>query len=212
MTQFGHMVTPVLVTIFFLNTTPCFSSTIPFSESDVGHAILYYSNKFNIDPKILFVLSSIESDFKPLAISIETTPNKAVILKQLASKNIRVKSGKTFHSKLALVTLYPKNYDTAVFIIKHLKELGFTFDVGLMQINTCNFSLHEAEEMLEPNKNILKASAHFNTCQHEFSKNLKYQVECYNRGAGNLKRMLRKGGRYFPYWSRFQKRWKLFFD
>jgi len=188
-----------------------FSSDLPFSEKEVAQEIVKQAKANDIDTRILFTLASTESDFKPLSIAIETSPARAEILKSLASKNIEVTAGKTFHSKIALVTLYPKDYPTAVFLITKLEELGFTYDVGLMQVNTCNFCLSETKKMLDPKSNIEKATKHFKVCQKEFSS-IKLQVECYNRGAGNLRKMLKKGGNYFPYWKRYKEHWDRYFD
>jgi len=184
---------------------------IPFAEREVGLMMLMKSTKYGLNPKMVYAIASVESDFEPLAIAVETSKPKADVLRKLASKNIRVRIGKTYHSKINLVSLYPDSYKTAVFIINNLERLGFTFDVGLMQVNTCNFNQKEVRLMLDPEANLEKASKHLKGCVDRYSST-KLQVECYNRGAGNLNRMLKKGGRYFPYWKRYKKHYYKYFN
>lgn len=182
----------------------------PFTDREVAEAMIRKGAKYNIDTRILYTIASIESNFEPLAIAVETSKHKAEVLKQLASDNIKILTGRTYHSRIWLVSIYPDSYDTAVFIIHQLEKLGFGFDVGLMQINTVNFTLKEVKEMFNPEKNLEKACLHLSGCIKRY-KSKKLQVECYNRGAGNLNRMLKKGGSYFPYWKRYNRHWNKYF-
>lgn len=198
-------------TIFLLMAfVTLLDANIPFGERDIANAIINKANKYGIDYRMLYTIASIESNFEPMAIAVETSQAKAEVLKQLSSKNIKILIGKTYHSKIWLVSIYPDSYDTAVFIIHKLEELGFGFDVGLMQINTVNFSLHEVEKMFSPENNLEKACKHLSGCLRQFKKPV-HQVECYNRGSGNLRKMLRKGKHYYPYWERYQRHWKKYF-
>jgi len=187
------------------------------SDDSVSEALLSNCNDGIVDCRMLYTLMSIESDFEPFAIAIETTAERASVLKNLRSKDIRViYGGKTYHSGLSVVSVYPNDIDTAIFIIHTLEKLGFGFDVGLMQINTVNFSLSEVKKMFYPYANIAKAKKHLKKCLREFSY-LPHQVECYNRGAGNLRKSLKSARRkgkvyaYYPYWERYKKHWEKYF-
>lgn len=184
---------------------------IPFGEHDVARLIMEKSKEYGIDKKMLYTIASIESGFEPLAITVETTKEKAEVLKTLASKDIKIKTGRTYHSKIWIVSIYPNNYDIAVFIIEHLERLGFSFDVGLMQINTCNFTLSEVKKMFVPSENLDKACKHLKGCIKKYKKKV-HQVECYNRGAGNLNKMLKTQKRYYPYWERYKRHYKSYFE
>lgn len=180
------------------------SSAKVFSEEEVANMIVSASQRWELDAELLYTLASVESDFNPLAIAVETTEKKAKILKELDSPEIRVRLGKTFHSGLTVVSIRPKDYETARFIIRILEENEFIFDVGLFQINTCNFTLEEVDEMFSPRQNIEKACIHLKSCTKQFSDKI-HQIECYNRGGGNLRKMLKTKKRYYPYYKRFKK-------
>ncbi len=205
------MIKKHILSILLLSIFSTFSSAdSPFGEVDIAQVILQKAQKYNLDYRMLYTIASIESDFEPMAIAVETSFEKAQVLRQLASESIKIRTGTTYHSKIALVSIYPDSYETAVFIITRLEALGFTFDVGLMQINTVNFDRYEVEEMLSPEQNLEKACKHLSGCVSRF-KNKAHQVECYNRGGGNLSKMLRKGKAYYPYWDRYKQHWNKYF-
>jgi hypothetical protein len=184
-----------------------------FTEEEVANSIIKASEKYNINPKILYTLASIESNFHPMVITVETTEESARVLSTLRRAGVRVvfsPKAKTFHSGLSIIDIYPDSTEIASYIIKLLKKHKFCFDVGLMQINTVNFSVKEAEKMYYPEKNIDRAARVFAGCQKRFNSII-HQVECYNRGAGNLKSALRKNKRYYPYWRRFRRHYKNYF-
>lgn len=183
-----------------------------FSEEEIATAILNISKKYKIKPQILFTIASIESDFEPLAIAVETSPRSAKVLTMLRSQGIRViGGGETFHSKKSVVSIYPDDLDAAILIAEVLEKEGFIFDLGIMQINTFNFNLAESIEMFYPNKNLEKAAIHLSGCIKRFKKEA-HQIECYNRGGGNLNKMLKKGGKYYPYYKRYKKHYKRIFS
>ena len=181
-----------------------------FSEQRIAKVINQKAKKYGLDTRKLFTIASIESGFNPFAIAIETSYAKAMTLKKLQSTHIKIQVGRTYHSRIWLVTVLPDRYQDAVLIIETLEKLGFGFDVGLMQINTVNFTLSEVKEMLKPQKNIEKSARILKSCMSQF-KNKVHQIECYNRGAGNLRKMLRKGGNYYPYYARYKRHWKRYF-
>lgn len=195
---------------FFIHAEEVRVNNVPFGEADVAQIILQKSEKYGIDYRMLFTIASVESNFEPMAISVVTSSAKAQVLKQLASKDIRIQTGTTYHSKISLVSIFPNSYETAVFIIHKLEELGFKFSVGFMQVDTVNFSLEEVKKMFHPEYNLEKAAKHLSGCINQF-KTTVHQVECYNRGAGNLSKMLRNGKHYYPYWKRYKDHWRRYF-
>ena len=191
-----------ILLIVFLSTLHC----KVFSENEIANEILRVSKKYNLDASMLYTIAMIESKFEPLAIAVETSNRSAKILSTLRSKGIRVVSGKakTYHSKKAIVSIYPDDLETAKTIIVLLEKFGFTFDVGLMQINTCNFTLKEVEAMFYPKNNLEKSAKHLSGCVRRY-QNTVHQIECYNRGAGNLNKMLKKKIYYYPYYKEYKK-------
>ena len=178
----------------------------PMQEISVAKAIVKNANAYNIDSKILFTLIDVESDFEPNAIAVETSKAAAETLKALRSDSIKVTTGRTYHSRLYLVSIFPKRKEDAMYISQLLKSMDFIFDVGLMQINTCNFKQHEATKMFDVDYNIQKGAKILKSCTRLF-KDFKNQLECYNRGAGNLRKALKKGKNYAPYYKRFLQKW-----
>lgn len=175
-------------------------------EEEVANAVLRNAQLYNIDPKVFYTLIDIESAFYPNAICVETNKESAQILKNLESDSIRIRTGKTYHSKIWTVSIYPKSKADAITMSKQLRSMGFVYDTGLMQINSCNFKLEEAGKMFDVTYNIDKGAKIFHTCTKLFS-NFKHQVECYNRGAGNLRKSLKKGKHYYPYYDQYRKKW-----
>jgi len=200
-----------IVSAFFILFS-VFSYGKVYSEEYVANIFKQTALKYNIPFEVLYTIASIESDFQPIVITVETTRESAEVLEKLRSPNIRVIFGNntTFHSKKSVISLYPKDIDIAKFLIVLLKKKKFVFDVGLMQINAVNFTVEEAEEMLDPVKNIDKAGKIYRYCVNLF-KNRIHSVECYNRGAGNLRNDLKKGKRYYPYWDRFKRHYNNYF-
>jgi hypothetical protein len=178
---------------------------------EIADSIHYIKEKYSISEKTLFSLISIESDFKPLVITIETNPRVAKILAALRDIGVKIKTGgTTFHSKQAIVDIYPANIEMAVFIAKNLKRLGYIFDVGLAQINSTNLTIKEIDKIFYPKVNLEKAAQILKSCARQYNS-LKLQLECYNRGAGNIKRALRNGDNYYPYWARYKQHYKNYF-
>lgn len=177
------------------------------AEQETSRAILKNAELYNIDPKILYTLISIESAFQPNIIAVETSKAAAEKLKALKSDDISIMIGRTYHSRLYLVSISPKKKEDALLIAELLKKMGFIFDVGLMQINTCNFRREETRKMFDIAYNIHKGTKILKGCVNLF-RDFKNQVECYNRGAGNLRKALKKGRGYAPYYDRFIQKWE----
>jgi len=193
---------------FYTCTSPLAGAPTP---EEIAENILFYSNKHSIDFEILYTIASIESSFSPLVITIETdnsTAKRLNLLKELGLKI--VSSGITYHSKKTIVNIYPPTIDIAQFIVTSLKQENYTFDLGLMQINSVNFSEEEAKDLFYPKNNIEKSTEILSTCMRQF-KTFRNKIECYNRGAGNLRKALKKGLTNYPYYERYKKHFSLYF-
>lgn len=194
------------LTLLFLSFRLVFSQV--FTEEEVVKGMIAAARHHNIPLESLVTIASTESDFRPLILTIETKPKTAKLLKRLAGAGLRIiTGGQTSHSKLAIVNILPKSIEEAIFVARALKANGYTFDLGLMQINSCNFSLNEIDKLFYPSYNVAKSAKILKSCVISF-KRRRDQIECYNRGAGNLKRYLKKKKRRkkFPYWKRFNKK------
>lgn len=178
----------------------------------IAHAIKNANKISGIPENVYFTIMSIESNFEPLAISVVTSEKRAKLIKKLHSPNIKVLvGGKAFHQNRRVVSIYPKTVEYAKLIAKTLKENKYSFAVGLTQIDTSNFSLSEVEQMFDPKKNLEKSAKVLKGCYKRFG-NLTHRIECYNRGGGNLNRMLKTKKRYYPYYARYKKHHKKYFS
>jgi len=193
----------------FYNCTSPLANVV--TEEEISEAILYVANKYEIDPSIIYTLVSIESNFSPYVITIETTPQIAQLLEALRDLGLKIiTGGTTFHSKQAIVNVYAEDLAVAQYIAEILKEQEYDFDLGLMQIHSTNFTLQETAALFYPKTNIEKSIKILKTCRSLF-KSKQNQIECYNRGGGNLRRALKQGNIEYPYYKRFQKHYNKYF-
>ena len=194
----------------FYNCTSPLANVV--TEEEISEAILYVANKYDIDPSIIYTLASIESNFSPYVITIETTPKIAQLLESLRDLGLKIiTGGTTFHSKQAMVNIYTEDLAMAQYIAEILKEQEYTFDLGLMQIHSTNFTLEETAALFYPKNNLDKSMQILAVCRKLFSTQ-KNQIECYNRGAGNLKKALAKNKLLYPYYKRYEKHYGKYFE
>jgi hypothetical protein len=193
----------------FYNCTSPLANTV--TEEEVSEAIILIAEKYKIDPSTIYTIASIESNFKPYVITIETTPKIAKLLEALRELGLKIiTGGTTFHSKQAIVNIYPKDIAMAQYIAEILKQNDYDFDLGLMQIHSTNFTLEETAALFYPKNNIEKSMKILRTCMKRF-KAKKNQIECYNRGGGNLNRALLNKKLKYPYYSRFIEHYNKYF-
>jgi len=194
----------------FYNCTTPLANTV--TNEEVSEAIILASQKYKIDPSTIYTLASIESNFEPYVITIETTPKIALLLESLRALGLRiVTGGTTFHSKRAIVNIYPTDITMAMYIAKILKEEAYAFDLGLMQIHSTNFTLEETSALFYPKNNLDKSMQILTTCSKLFDSQ-KNQIECYNRGAGNLRKALNQNKLSYPYYKRYEEHYGKYFD
>ena len=193
----------------FYNCTSVLANVV--TEEEISEAILYVSKKYSIDVSTIYTLASIESNFSPYVITIETTPKIARLLEALRELGLKIITGGiTFHSKQAIVNIYPKDIAIAQYIAEILKQNDYAFDLGLMQIHSTNFTLEETAALFYPKNNLEKSMNILATCKKRF-KEKKNQIECYNRGGGNLNKALKNNHSQYPYYKRFMKHYHKYF-
>ena len=199
----------------FIGAKRFYNCTSPLAkmvtEEEVSESILFVAKKYKIDPSTVYTIASIESNFKPYVITIETTPQIARLLEALRDLGLKiVTGGTTFHSKQAIVNIYPKDIAVAQYIAEILKQNEYAFDLGLMQIHSTNFTLQETAALFYPKNNLEKSMQILTTCRKLFNTQ-KNQIECYNRGAGNLQKALKNNISRYPYYIRFVKHYNMYF-
>lgn len=194
----------------FYNCTSPLANVV--TEEEISEAILYVAKKYDIELSTIYTLVSIESNFSPYVITIETTPQIAKLLETLRELGLKIiTGGTTFHSKQAIVNIYPQDIAMAQYIAEILKQHDYRFDLGLMQIHSTNFSLAETAALFYPKNNLEKSMTILKTCMRLFSTK-KNQIECYNRGGGNLRKALKKNKNLkYPYHDRFVKHYNKYF-
>lgn len=158
-----------------------------YSPDDISKALKEASHKHEIDKKILYTLAKIESGFNPLIISFVSSK------KDYDFKNL-TKNTKKYKDKY-LISLQGSEKDLidALKILLRYKKLRV--DVGLMQINSVNFSYSEIDHIFKPSYNINKSSEILKACK-ALKSNLKDSIECYNKGTGKYVK--------YDYYNRFK--------
>ena len=194
----------------FYNCTSPLANVV--TEEEISEAILYIAQKYHIEPSTIYTIASIESNFKPYVITIETTPQIAQLLETLRDLGLKiVTGGTTFHSKQAIVNIYPKDIAMAQYLAEILKQNEYDFDLGLMQIHSNNFTLKETASLFYPKNNIEKSMQILRSCIKRFSTK-KNQIECYNRGGGNLNKALKNKNLKYPYYKRYTEHYQRYFN
>lgn len=169
-----------------------------FTDLEIANAIKKIAFEENISPKILYTIVKIESNFNPKIISMLLEKDE---VKKVTSLNRKDRFKVTSYDyalnpnkKIVNILAYKK--DDLTILIKILKENGFSFDVGLAQINSHNFSLSEVEKIVSLEGNLRKASQILKSCIVA-KKDIEDAIECYNYGLKPRKKNI--------YFARFKK-------
>lgn len=172
-----------------------------YSYSDILNSIRYVAATQGVEPRILYTIVKIESDFDPFAISFLTNSQNATYFKSLENDNIRIKiSQYSLNRSKWVVSISPVNEAYATQIARLLIQDGFSIDVGLGQLNSQNFELSEVDEIFNPVQNLTKCSKILRGCFNAKNKDIKNTIECYNYG-------MRKRHSN-PYFNRFFKHYE----
>ncbi|ARE81418.1 transglycosylase SLT domain-containing protein [Campylobacter helveticus] len=154
----------VLFSFSFANAT---------KEQIIANALKEEALNANIDKRLLYTLAKIESNFEPLIIAF-TSKNKINIM----GNNIDLRHLKYKDKFLIQIRSDAKTLEK---IALYLLDKGFNIDIGLMQINSINFTKEEIPYLFNPSYNIKKAIKVLKTCKSKFNS-LKQSIECYNKG------------------------------
>ncbi|OCS21965.1 hypothetical protein CFVI97532_07130 [Campylobacter fetus subsp. venerealis cfvi97/532] len=143
-----------------------------YSDQDIADELKIASAKSNINKRVLYTIAKIESDFTPLIISFTSYkkdhnyPNLIRSVGKYKNKYIISFRGDEINLKNALEDLINK---------------GYKVDVGLMQINSVNFTKDEIGDIFNIKYNIDKSVSVLKTCI-DLTKTTKQSIECYNKG------------------------------
>lgn len=160
-----------------------------FSEASIAKALKENSQQAGIDGRILYTIAKIETNFNPLTIAFVSKEHYKPF-----------KNTKTLKQKYKDRFLYSISSNDKDVLIEHARDLIVlkkeSVDVGLMQINSINFSLDELDNMFDLNYNIAKSLKVLDICCVKYS-NVKEIIECYNKGFRQHK--------YNDYYTKFKK-------
>ncbi len=157
------------------------------SDYEIANSLKNASKINNIDARVLYTIAKIESAFDPFIISFVSDRS------DFRFDNVDVKVAK-FRSK-KLINISSKSPQTLIKIAHKLIDDGYKIDVGLMQINSQNFSKNELNQMFDLDKNIKAAAKILKSCNTKY-QTMQKTIECYNKGF--------KGAKSLDYFTRFK--------
>ena len=172
-----------IIILMFLTFSLSFCN---INSKEIAKALKYNALKYNIDKKILYTIAKIESNFNTNVIAFVSDKKVNIIGKNIKIKNLNYKNKYLIQISSDINTLKK----IAIFFI----QKGYKIDVGLMQINSQNFTLQELDYIFNLDYNISKAVDILYQCKNKF-KNVKNTIECYNKGN--------KLGKNYDYYKRF---------
>ncbi|EFP2932858.1 lytic transglycosylase domain-containing protein, partial [Campylobacter jejuni] len=172
-----------IIILMFLTFSLSFCN---INSKEIANALKYNALKYNIDKKILYTIAKIESNFNTNVIAFVSDKKVNIIGKNIKIKNLNYKNKYLIQISSDINTLKK----IAIFFI----QKGYKIDVGLMQINSQNFTLQELDYIFNLDYNISKAVDILYQCKNKF-KNVKNTIECYNKGN--------KLGKNYDYYKRF---------
>ncbi|ULO04496.1 transglycosylase SLT domain-containing protein [Campylobacter sp. RM12651] len=169
-----------------------------FTDLEIAEAIKKVAFEENINPKILYTIVKIESNFNPKIISMLLEKDEVNKIITLNRKNKFKVSFYDYalNSNKKIVNILAYNKDDLVILTQILKENNFSFDVGLAQINSYNFSISEVEQVVSLEGNLRKATQILKSCIVA-KKDIENAIECYNYGLKPRKKNI--------YFARFKK-------
>ncbi|TEY00719.1 transglycosylase SLT domain-containing protein [Campylobacter sp. US33a] len=176
-----------LMSLLLISIIECFA----YSKEEIAYMLKKQALYSQIDARVLYTVAKIESGFNPFIISFVSTTNKNFNYDKVVKTTI-----KPYQNNKFIVNIESKDVEKLVNITKDLIEDGYKVDVGLMQINSQNFSKSEIKKMFELKTNILKATEILKLCGIKY-QNIKNTIECYNKGY--------RQGEVLTYFNRFKE-------
>lgn len=136
-----------------------------------------------VDKQVYLSIVKIESNGKQNIIAFNGSDNFYNYLKGLKEIDSSLEIKK--YSPNRIVIYSPNNSSSIVAIAKELYLLQKSFDLGIAQINSQNFSYEEIPLMLDIKYNIIKANNILADCRARFHLSIPSSIECYNKGYIN---------------------------
>lgn len=170
-------------------------STFSFAKLDneLKEHFEFASNKTDVEKKLLMALAKTETSFNRYSIGIIANQPE-MLHKFFKINNVSFAQGKGSKNKLFSLTINDKEkaeeyfYKFKYFVKKYPNAIK-TYDLGLMQINVSNIKGDEEKEkmyLLNTKVNSLYGAVILQDCYNKF-KNVKYAIECYNKGTNKKK-------------------------
>lgn len=132
-----------IIILMFLTFSLSFCN---INSKEIANALKYNALKYNIDKKILYTIAKIESNFNTNVIAFVSDKKVNIIGKNIKIKNLNYKNKYLIQISSDINTLKK----IAIFFI----QKGYKIDVGLMQINSQNFTLQELDYIFNLDYNI----------------------------------------------------------
>ncbi|ROR38773.1 transglycosylase SLT domain-containing protein [Caminibacter pacificus] len=160
--------------LIFLSISFLFAESI---GGGLAEKIERIANYYNIDPKVIYTIIKIESNFNPFSINanFKSKEKKKAFIKLLKQYGVKYSVwGKA-------VSVSPKTKKTAKMLIENLKLMKVSsYDIGLMQINSKNLTETEEKLALNPEYSIIKGTKILRKCFDYNNYNIYKTLICYN--------------------------------
>ena len=159
-----------------------------YATADLESFFDIASKETEVEKKLLKALAKTETNFSKYSIGIIAKNPDAL---NIFFKNNQIK----FKQRTTHFSLFINDKDTAIdvyhkfkYFIHHNPTAIKTYDLGLMQINEANMK-EENEKMfyLDTKLNAIYAGFILQDCFNYFNKNVKFAIECYNKGTNSKK-------------------------
>ena len=148
------------------------NSSFAYSKKEIADTLKKQAELVNIDKRVLYTIAKIESNFTPFIISF-TSKNK-----DFKFENVKMRISPYKNKYLISIR---GNKQNLIKVAKELISKGYLVDVGIMQINSQNFTASELDKMFELNHNISKSARVLKLCGSKYN-NIPHAIECYNKG------------------------------
>lgn len=183
----------MITRLFFILLICVLSLKAQLIDNEITNHLSYASSQTDVEKKLLLALAKTETSFNRYSIGI--VANNPHMLKTFFEiNNMRFSQGKGDRAKYFSLTINEKEraeeyfYKFKYFTKKYPNAVK-TYDLGLMQINISNIKGDEETEkmyLFNTKINSLYGASILQQCFNKF-KNVKYAIECYNKGTDRKK-------------------------
>lgn len=157
-----------------------------YATADLESLFDFASKETEVEKKLLKALAKTESNYRKYSIGI-IAKNPDALYNFFKSNQV------DFVQKATHFSLSINDRDTALnvyhkfkYFLQNNPSAIKTYDLGLMQINEANMK-EENEKMfyLDTKLNTIYAGFILQDCFNHFNKNVKFAIECYNKGTNS---------------------------